>query len=123
MQLKRQFLKGIGFLCLALGAVGIVVPVLPTTPFVILAAACFSLSSPELTARLEKNRYFGPYINHYRNKTGVPLRHKVSALIFLWAMLSVSMIVVQKFFVTVILCVVGVFVTLHLLLMKTREKS
>ncbi|MDV0443872.1 YbaN family protein [Methanorbis rubei] len=121
MTFKQQCLKLAGIILLVIGAVGIVVPVLPTTPFVILAAACFSLSSPEIAAWLEKNRYFGPYIEHYRNKTGVPLRQKITALIFLWVMLCISMIIVQKSFVIVILCVVGVLVTLHLVLMKTRQ--
>lgn len=107
-------------LCLAFGAVGVVLPVLPTTPFVIAAAVCFSASSPELAAWLERNRYFGPYIDHYRNKTGVPLRQKVGGLIFLWVMLALSIVVVHKPVMTVVLCVIGVLVTLHLVLMKTR---
>lgn len=119
---KRGCLKVLGIICLAFGAAGIVLPVLPTTPFVIAAALCFSAGSPHLAAWLEQNRYFGPYIDHYRNKTGVPLRQKIGGILFLWVMLGVSMVIVQKPFVIVILCVVGVLVTLHLVLLKTRKK-
>lgn len=121
MELKRWCLKIVGVFCLALGAVGIVLPVLPTTPFVIVAAVCFSASSPRLAAWLAENRYFGPYIDHYKNKTGVPLRQKVAGIIFLWGMLGISMVVVHKPLVTLILCGVGIAVTLHLVMLKTRS--
>ncbi len=120
MSVKRWCLKAAGVVCLAFGAAGVVLPVLPTTPFVIAAAVCFSASSPELAAWLERNRYFGSYIEHYRKKTGVPLRQKVGGLLFLWVMLGISMIVLHKPVMTLVLCVIGGLVTLHLVLMKTR---
>lgn len=123
MLIKQWCLQALGILCLALGVVGIVLPVLPTTPFVIAAALCFSAGSPHLSVWLEKNRYFGPYIEHYRNKTGVPLRQKICGIIFLWVMLGISVMVVQKPFVTLILCIVGILVTLHLVLLKTRVEN
>jgi len=122
MKLKQWCLNGIGIVCLALGAIGIVLPVLPTTPFVIVAALCFSAGSPHLAAWLEQNRYFGPYIEHYRNKTGVPLRQKIGGILFLWMMLGISMTIVQKSFVILTLCMVGILVTLHLVLLKTRKE-
>ena len=120
MSVKRWCLKAAGVICLVFGAAGVVLPVLPTTPFVIAAAVCFSASSPELAAWLERNRYFGPYIEHYRKKTGVPLRQKVGGILFLWVMLGISIVMIQKPVMTLVLCVIGGLVTLHLGLMKTR---
>ena len=61
-RLKKYVLIACGFLLLALGAVGIVIPVVPTTPFVLLAAGCFSASSPKAYQFLLRSRFFGPYI-------------------------------------------------------------
>lgn len=95
---------------------------MPTTPFVILAAVCFSNSSPRMLAWLQKNRYFASYIENYRLKTGVPRSVKMRSLIFLWAALAVSAIAVRTLPVIVILTAVGAAVTVHILLIKTKEK-
>ncbi|MEM6672797.1 MAG: YbaN family protein [Planctomycetota bacterium] len=71
-------LGGLGFV--AIGAVGVVVPGLPTTPLLLLAAACFARSSPRLYAWLLRNKTFGPLIEDYRAGRGVSMRVKVSAL-------------------------------------------
>jgi len=66
-----------GWLCLALGAVGAVLPVLPTTPFVLLAAWCFSKSSTRLHSWLLSHRTFGPYIVAWEQHRVIPLRAKI----------------------------------------------
>ena len=110
-----------GFLLLALGAVGVFLTMLPTTPFVLLAAACFGSASPRLYHWLAETRYFGPFIENYRNKTGVPAPTKATALVFLWAMLLLSMALSKKLWVTALLALVGATVTAHILLLKTRR--
>lgn len=85
-RLRRGTLIGVGFLSLLLGALGVVLPLLPTTPFVILAAACFSRSSPRLHRRLLDNRVFGPLIVEWSEHRRIPRRAKI---------LAVSMIVVS----------------------------
>lgn len=69
---------GLGFV--AIGAVGVVVPGLPTTPLLLLAAACFARSSPRLYRWLLANRTFGPLIEDYRAGRGVTMRVKASAI-------------------------------------------
>ena len=69
-----------GLFFVAVGAVGIVVPGLPTTPLLLLAAACFARSSPRLYAWLLRNKTFGPLIEDYRAGRGVSMRVKVSAI-------------------------------------------
>lgn len=122
MRLKNIVLIIIGIFSLSLGAVGIFLPVLPTTPFVLLSAGCFSISSPKLADNLMKSKYFGSYIENYRYKTGVPRKAKIRAIVFLWAGLFISMLLIKKVMIIGILILIGTLVTIHLSKLKTREK-
>lgn len=75
-----------GCLCVTLGAVGVVTPVLPTTPFMILAAGCFARSSPRFHLWLIQHKTFGPLIINWQEKRAIPRRAKYLA----WTMMSVS---------------------------------
>ena len=121
MKLKRIALSLVGFLALALGLVGIFLPILPTTPFVLLAAICFSSSSPTLYQRLSKTKLFGDYIENYRNKTGVKKSVKRTSLILLWGLLAVSALVFKTVPLLVILLLVGIGVSAHICLIKERQ--
>ena len=118
---KNLVLLLLGFTFLALGAVGVALPVLPTTPFVLLAAICFSASNRKIAAWLESSRVFGPYIENYRTGGGITRRRKIASIVFLWAGLSVSMIVVRAAWIYFVLGIVGAGVTVHLLLIKTKK--
>lgn len=78
--LKRAAYLAGGFVSLALGAVGAVLPLLPTVPFVILAAFCFARSSPRLEARLVDHPRFGPHIRAWREKGAISRKGKHAAL-------------------------------------------
>jgi uncharacterized protein len=122
MKLKNSILIIIGIFSLSLGAVGIFLPVLPTTPFVLLSAGCFSISSPKLADNLMKSKYFGSYIENYRYKTGVPRSVKIRAILFLWTGLLISMLIIRKIMIIGLLILIGSLVTIHLSKLKTREK-
>lgn len=122
MNFKKLLLTAAGFSALGLGIVGIVLPVLPTTPFLLLSALCFSAGSSRFAEILEKNKYLGSYIVHYRNKTGVPIKIKIYSIVFLWAALLVSMAVFRKDYLFILLPVVGVCVTSHIALIRTQKK-
>lgn len=64
-----------------LGVIGVFLPVLPTTPFIILAAACFARSSPRLEAWLLSHRIFGPLLRDWRERGAIPRRAKLAALV------------------------------------------
>ena len=74
-----------GWLCMALGLIGVFVPLLPTTPFLLLAAACFLRSSPKMHARLLANRRLGPYLEQWQRERSIPLRAKRRAYVLVSA--------------------------------------
>ena len=76
----RRFYLGLGYVSLALGVIGIFLPVLPTTPFVLLAAWCFARSNPVLADRLYNHPRFGALLTAWRDERAIPLRAKLSAL-------------------------------------------
>ena len=119
--MKRLSLTLLGFLLLGLGALGVALPVLPTTPFVLLSAFCFSMGNRRAHAWLRRSRVFGPYIEHYRTKRGIGLPLKIGSIAFLWVGLIISMLFTRTVWLYFLLGAVGVGVTVHLLLMKTLK--
>lgn len=117
MRIKIVLITGLGFLFLGLGAVGIVVPVWPTTPFVLLSAACFS-GSPALRSRLLRLPFFREHIENYEKKTGLSRKTLAISLTWLWGMLLLSTLLVRKLWLAVMLICIGAAVTGHLLWMS-----
>ena len=76
-----MLLKGLGLFFVALAVLGAALPVLPTTPFLILAASCFAKSSPRLHKKLLDNRVFGPLIRDWQNHRSIPRKGKVISVI------------------------------------------
>lgn len=122
-RIKRAFLISAGVLSLVLGGIGVFLPLLPTTPFVLLAAGCFAGSSPVMHRWLCRSRFFGEYMENYRTNAGVSKSVKIRALVFLWAGLGSSAAVVRKPLVWVILAVVGLCVSTHLVIIKTKDET
>lgn len=118
---KRVVLFAVGSVFLAAGLVGIVVPVLPTTPFLILTAACYARSSLRCHRWLVTNRVFGRYLNDYLCGRGVSWRVRAGALVFLWTMIALSVVFfVDSTWLRVLLLVIAVGVTVHVSLLKGR---
>jgi uncharacterized membrane protein YbaN (DUF454 family) len=72
--LRQALLVAAGLLALGLGLIGVVLPGLPTTPFVLLAAACFAKASPRLHRWLTQHRYLGPMVRDWEAHRSLPLR-------------------------------------------------
>jgi len=116
----RLLLVAAGTLSLVLGVVGIFVPLLPTTPFLVLSAALYMRSSDRLYGWLVTNRVTGRYISNYRRRRGMTPRHKALTLALLWASLGCSAaFATRSTAVRLVLAGVGVAVTLHVLLLRT----
>lgn len=122
-KLKRQLLIIAGTLSLAVGIVGILVPLLPTTPFLLLAAGCYLRSSPKFYSWLMANRWLGAYIRNYIEGRGIPLKVKIFIIALLWVTIGISIWLVANWVVTVILLIIAAGVTLHIILIRIRRKK
>lgn len=120
--MKNILLVAVGFLMLAIGAVGLFLPILPTTPFVLVATACFA-TSPSLHARVMKIPFVNEYISNYREGKGISRKTVVCSLVFLWAMLIISAIVVKISWVVIVLAAIGAMVTIHILAVSKPRKQ
>lgn len=124
MEISRVLFFTLGLTFLGIGAIGIVLPVLPTTPFVIVSALCFGKSSERFERWISNNRYFGSYIGNYKTRKGVPLDVKIKSIIFLWVMLLVSIFFfISNIYIQILLMVVGVGVTAHIWMLNTMDAS
>lgn len=119
--MRRVLLSALGLVLLGVGAVGVLIPVLPTTPFVLLAAGCFGAGNPKLYGRLAGNRYFGAFLENYRTGAGVPRAVKVQALVWLWGMLILSLLLTRSLHLALFLALVGAGVTVHILVIGTKK--
>lgn len=109
-----------GILATGIGILGIFLPLLPTTPFLILAAACFIRSSDRLYTRLITNRIFGEYLKNYLDKKGIPLGVKIITIFLLWITILLSaLLFTDLIWVRILLVIIAVGVTIHLFYIKT----
>ncbi|NLW49628.1 MAG: DUF454 domain-containing protein [Candidatus Brocadiaceae bacterium] len=120
---RKWLLVAAGCTAVALGAVGVVLPVLPTTPFLLLAAACFVRSSDRLYRWLIRHRWFGSYIRNYREHRAVTRRAKMVVVTLLWLTLGYSMVVVGALWLRLLLAVIGLCVTIHVVGLKTAPPA
>lgn len=121
-KIKKIALVIAGSLSLILGIIGIFLPLLPTTPLLLLAAACYIRSSKKLYTFLINNKYLGSYIKDYQEKGAVSKKTKIIALCFLWLSIGGSVLfVITKLFIKFILISIAVGVTIHILRLKTLE--
>jgi len=114
-----------GSVSLALGSIGIVLPVLPTTPFLLLALACYCRSSKRMTKWVLTNKYFGSYIRRYKEGKGIPIKTKILALAALWITISYSafFIVNSWWIVQLILFAIAIAVSVHIIRLPTYRET
>ncbi len=117
----KLFYKIVGTLSLGLGLLGIALPVLPTTPFLLLTAALYARSSDKLYAWLMNHPRLGAYIRDFREHHSLPLHVKVVSVAMLWATILLSVYSVKVVWLRVLLLVIAVSVTIHILHYKTRK--
>ena len=111
---RRVVLIATGLLSLATGVIGIFVPVLPTTCFLLLAVWCFGKTSPRLHAWMLSNRWFGEYLRDYRDGRGIPRTVKVGSLSILWLTIGSSVVfAVGALWVRLLLVAIALAVTVH----------
>ena len=112
----------IGSVSLALGVLGIFLPVLPTTPFLLLAAALFFRSSPRAYACLLNHKYLGVYIRNFREYKSIPLHVKIISLSLLWiTAINCAVFIFTHWGLRVLMLAVAVGVTCYILSFKTKR--
>ncbi|HYC43076.1 MAG TPA: YbaN family protein [Noviherbaspirillum sp.] len=111
----------IGCISVVLAILGVFLPLLPTTPFLLLASACFVRSSNRLHRWLRHHPIFGEYLRNFEDKRALPLRAKVVGLLLLWPSMMYSIYLVKPLLLKGMLLAIAVGVTIMILRMKTLE--
>ena len=120
-KIKKRLIFIGGFISLILGIIGLVIPILPTTPFLLLASAAFAKSSERFNNWLLNNKILGAYIKNYREGKGLPLKIKAITLSLLWITIIISIIfLMHLFWVQVVLICIAIVVSIHIILIKPR---
>ncbi|ASN07175.1 YbaN family protein [Virgibacillus necropolis] len=122
--MKKVLLTIAGSISLGLGLLGIILPLLPTTPFLLLAAACYVRSSDKLYQWLITNKWFGSYIKNYRSGKGIPLKAKIVSISLLWISMGYTIFfVIPLFLVKLLLFLIAGVFTIVILKQKTLYKT
>lgn len=122
--IKKGILVTSGTFFLVLGFIGIFIPLLPTTPFLLLAAACYVRGSKRFYNWLIKNKWLGKYIKNYQEGRGIPLNIKIISILVLWLTIVFStFIIVSNFIIQIILFIIASGVTIHIMTIKTPNRN
>ncbi|MFX1407557.1 MAG: YbaN family protein [Promethearchaeota archaeon] len=111
-----------GTFTLILGIIGIVIPILPTTPFLLLTAAAYAKSSNRFYNWLLNNRILGMYIKNYKEGKGMPLKIKIFTISALWITISISLIFLTKMiWLQILLIGIAIAVSIHIIRIKPKS--
>ena len=125
---RKQISKSIwifgGTICVGLGVLGIFLPVLPTTPFLLLAAFCYGRGSARFYHWLVERSLFSGYIQNYREGRGLPLRQKILSISLLWLTIGTTIwLAVTAWWLKALLLLVAAGVSIHLGMIKTKRRD
>jgi hypothetical protein len=119
----KYILIAVGSISIIIGTIGIFLPVVPTTPLILLAAACYAASSDKMYCYLVNNRFFGKYIKDYRAGKGIPLKAKSISMLSMWLMLLFSISALGDISMKALLVAIGIFVTIHVFSMPSPKTA
>lgn len=112
----------LGFIFIGLGVVGAIVPIIPTTPFLLLALWFFSKSSERWREWLLSNKWCGEYLNNYQSGNGIPLKTKAYIITLLWATISTSALCsTDNIWLQILLFIIATATTVHICKIKTKR--
>lgn len=122
--MKRIILITAGYLSLSMGALGIFLPVLPTTPFLLLSAVCFLKSSKRLYNWITQHKLFGAYIRNYLKYRAISLKAKFVSILFLWLVVGVTVIfIIDLVWLKILLSIIALAVTIYILRLRTLTEE
>ena len=119
-KVKRLLFTILGTLFLGIGCIGLILPILPTTPFLILAAACYVRGSDRIYQWMMRNRLFGEFIKNYLEGKGIKSKQKVVTLAFLWIMILLTTVyMMEHLLLRILLFIIAFTVSIHILKLPT----
>ncbi len=123
--MKKTLFIIFGSISFGLGVIGIFLPILPTTPFLLLSAALFGKSSDRLYNWLMNHKVFGNYIRDFRENKAIPLKGKIASVSMLWLLIlySIFFIVNERWYLQALLAAIAIGVTIHILSFKTKREQ
>ena len=110
-----------GTITLILGIIGIFLPILPTTPFLLVSATAYAKSSSRFHHWLLHNKILGSYIRNYREGLGMPIVVKIFTLSFLWLMILIATLMVQILWAQIMLVIIALAVSIHVILIRPKK--
>ena len=120
MDIRKAILIFVGTVCVGLGVLGMLLPLMPTTVFLLMAAYCYSKSSERFHTWLLTNRLCGKYISNYKSGRGITPRQKISTIAVLCASIGLSIWMMNgDLWISLLLAAVGIGVSTHILWLKT----
>lgn len=121
-RIQRIIFTIFGTLFLILGAIGVFIPVLPTTPFLLLAAACYLRGSERMHRCMINNRVFGDFIRNYMEGRGISPRQKLIIIIFLWVMIIISIYyLIDVFLLRILVLFVAIVISAHIIMLPSLQ--
>lgn len=122
--MKKVLLKIIGTISLGLGIIGIVLPILPTTPFLLLSLTCYAKSSDRLYNFVLSNKYLAPYVEGFISDSGIPVKIKIKAISMIWiAIGSTVLFFINKIYLRLMLLMIASVVSLYIWTRNTPENE
>jgi len=113
--MKKVLLNILGTISLGLGILGILLPILPTTPFLLLSLACYIKSSRKLYKSILQNKYLGPYVKDYVSGKGIPIHAKKKAISLIWITIGFCvLVVVDKLLIKMLLLIIAGTVSVYI---------
>jgi len=124
-EIRRKFIKMLyligGTISLIIGIIGIVLPILPTTVFLLIAATLYSKSSQKFYNWLMNNRVLGIYIKNYKEGKGIPLKVKIFTISVLWITIIITtFLIINILWVQIILLIIAIGVSIHIILIRPK---
>ncbi|QNE66398.1 YbaN family protein [Fusobacterium hwasookii] len=121
--LKKKIYIFVGFLAVILGIIGVILPGIPTVPFLLVALFCFERSSKKYHDMILNNKYFGKALSDYYEGRGLTTSVKIKAVLFLSCGMGFSVYRLHNVYLRIMLVIIWIGVALHIILLKTKPKE